>query len=252
MVSYIRGEVLFCTETSVVIDAGSVGIEVSVTARTLEAMELSIGGVVEMYTYLHVKEDALTLYGFNTRKELRLFKMLITVSGIGPKSALGILSQIAPDELIGAILSEDSASIAKTPGVGAKSAGKIVLELKDRLTFEDMLDIGNTDGILHKKRKDAAGADTGEDRDNPGKESKDQAADASGKRIRSKAKDGSGEPEGDKKDRANDLQNSKNEAIQALSALGYSVSEAMKAVRSVEPEAGMSTEEILKLSLKYL
>ena len=94
MISYIRGEVLYCTDSSVVVDVGSVGMEVNVTAQTLAAMEMT-SGTVEFYTYLNVKEDALTLFGFATRKELKLFKMLITVSGIGPKSALGILSQIS-------------------------------------------------------------------------------------------------------------------------------------------------------------
>ena len=242
MISYIRGEVLYCTDSSVVVDVGSVGMEVNVTAQTLAAMEMT-SGTVEFYTYLNVKEDALTLFGFTTRKELKLFKMLITVSGIGPKSALGILSQISVENLIAAILSEDSATIAKTPGVGAKSAGKIVLELKDKLSFEDMLGIGNTEGILHNA---AEASETKTQRSAKGKASKN-----TGDRIKTTLQDTAAQDDLTVAS-ANELQNNKNEAIQALSALGYSVSEAMKAVRSIELEQGMTTEDILKLSLKYL
>ncbi|MCR5332145.1 MAG: Holliday junction branch migration protein RuvA [Lachnospiraceae bacterium] len=241
MISYIRGEVLFCTDSSVVVDVGSVGMEVNVTAQTLAAMERT-SGTVEFYTYLHVKEDALTLFGFASRKELKLFRMLITVSGIGPKSALGILSQISVENLIGAILSEDSATIAKTPGVGAKSAGKIVLELKDKLSFEDMLTVGNTEGILHNTGDENARKPS----KNSGKASKGHTAGSTGAgegSVREERPDATVEAE---------LQANKNEAIQALSALGYSVSEAMKAVRRIEIAAGMTTEAILKLSLKYL
>ncbi len=243
MISYIRGEVLYCTDSSVVVDVGSVGMEVNVTAQTLAAMEMA-SGTVEFYTYLHVKEDALTLFGFNTRNELKLFKMLITVSGIGPKSALGILSQISVENLISAILSEDSATIAKTPGVGAKSAGKIVLELKDKLTFEDMLKVGNTEGVLNAPADERSGQSPND----PGKSSR------SVKGRNKTASAGSDEKSlsGAQPDEASRLQENKNEAIQALSALGYSVSDAMKAVRSIELEPGMTTEEILRLSLKYL
>lgn len=257
MISYIRGEILYCTDSSVVVDVGSVGMEVNVTTQTLAAMERT-SGIVEFFTYLHVKEDALTLFGFSSRNELKLFRMLITVSGIGPKSALGILSQISVENLIAAILSEDSATIAKTPGVGAKSAGKIVLELKDKLTFEDMLKVGNTDGILHNASDKGAGrtpedAGTGSGQQKAGRVQ-------SGKKSRQSGKDT--EAASDSADAGNtgvrpgddllSLQENKNEAIQALAALGYSISDAMKAVRSIETEPGMTTEEILKLSLRYL
>ena len=256
MISYIRGDVLYCTDSSVVVDVGSVGMEVNVTTQTLAAMERATG-TVEFYTYLHVKEDALTLYGFNSRNELKLFKMLITVSVIGPKSALGILSQISVENLIAAILSEDSAAIAKTPGVGAKSAGKIVLELKDKLTFEDMLKIGNTDGILNR------GIDNTELRTEEGNLPEEFGA-ASGKRVssentgsgkkgtlkKSEIKEPSGTAASEKE--TIQLQENKNEAIQALAALGYSISDSMKAVRNIELEPGMTTEDILRMSLKFL
>ena len=278
MISYVRGEVLYCTDSAVVVDVGSVGMEVNVTSQTLSAMEMATGPV-EFYTYLHVKEDALTLYGFNSRNELKLFKMLITVSGIGPKSALGILSQISASDLIAAIISEDSATIAKTPGVGAKSAGKIVLELKDKLTFEDMLRIGNTGGILHGNADiDGTAADVSKEASANGSAEAGGSSDAgygtaegsdpsrasvkstgSGRKASANARNsgkkekntGNSAETGAGKD-ALQLQENKNEAIQALSVLGYSVSDAMKAVRSVELEAGMTTEDILKQSLKYL
>ena len=285
MISYIRGEILYTTDSSVGVDVGNVGMEVNVTSQTLSAMEWA-EGIVEFYTYLHVKEDALTLYGFSSRKELKLFRLLITVSGIGPKSALGILSQISCEDLIAAVLSEDSAAIAKTPGIGAKSAGKIVLELKDKLSFSDMLSAGNTDGILHagdadgdaeiKGRGRDSGSALGVDRRNGREASQDDGSDVqdaivenvraeAGKTDRTRAgkndrtEDGkiarvrTGQPGAAGKITPDmELQEHKNEAIQALTALGYSVSEAMKAVRSIELAAGMSTEDILKLSLKYL
>ena len=256
MISYIRGEVLYCTDSSVVVDVGSVGMEVNVTAQTLAAMERA-SGIVEFFTYLHVKEDALTLYGFNSRNELKLFKMLITVSGIGPKSALGILSQISVENLIAAILSEDSATIAKTPGVGAKSAGKIVLELKDKLTFEDMLGIGNTEGILHIASGNSDAEDVSADSRGTGTKTgkgrgRKQTGNADPAEVDT-AGNGSAKAVGNI-NAANELQlqENKSEAVQALAALGYSISEAMKAVRSIEIEQGMTTEDILRLSLKYL
>ncbi len=262
MISYIRGEILYCTDSSVVVDVGSVGMEVNVTTQTLAAMERT-SGIVEFFTYLHVKEDALTLFGFTSRNELKLFKMLITVSGIGPKSALGILSQISVENLIAAIISEDSATIAKTPGVGAKSAGKIVLELKDKLTFEDMLKVGNTDGILHKDHGNGEGM-IPENADQEADGNRSSQKGGRGQRAQTGRKAGQKSPDTDNADSAGNgaasasrdeavqLQENKNEAIQALAALGYSVSDAMKAVRSIETEPGMTTEEILKQSLRYL
>ncbi|MCR5323621.1 MAG: Holliday junction branch migration protein RuvA [Lachnospiraceae bacterium] len=254
MISYIRGEILYCTDSSVVVDVGSVGMEVNVTSQTLAAMEMA-SGTVEFYTYLHVKEDALTLYGFNSRNELKLFKMLITVSGIGPKSALGILSQISVENLISAILSEDSATIAKTPGVGAKSAGKIVLELKDKLTFEDMLKVGNTDGMLHGVSETGSTTGEGSDIRDEGNWKKQRSKQKNSKNNTSTDQVNGTEQGGRSGNEGNagiQLQENKNEAIQALSALGYSISDAMKAVRSIELEPGMTTEDILRLSLKYL
>ena len=264
MISYVRGEILYCTDSSVVVDVGNVGVEINVTEQTLRAMEWA-EGTVEFYTYLNVKEDALTLFGFESRRELKLFKLLITVSGIGPKSALGILSQISPEDLIAAVISEDSATIAKTPGIGAKSAGKIVLELKDKLSFSDMLASGNTDGVLHVTDEDenasakgsagkARSGKKGVGRSGAGKSGKAEDNTEGARGVSSKAGESTGSVRsgGTAGNPSAAMQENKNEAIQALAALGYSVSEAMKAVRSVEIEPGMSTEDILKLSLRYL
>ena len=99
----------------------------------------SVGQMARIYTYTSVREDAFWLYGFTSKDELNLFKLLITVSGIGPKGAMGILSVMDVDTLRLAILSQDTKMIAKAPGVGAKSASRIVLELKDKIKPEDVI-----------------------------------------------------------------------------------------------------------------
>ena len=95
---------------------------------------------MKVYTYLHVKEDLLQLYGFPTRDELQIFKLLLGVNGIGPKAGLGILSALSADELTFAILADDVTAISRAPGIGKKTAQKLILELKDKLKIEDVLD----------------------------------------------------------------------------------------------------------------
>ncbi len=111
-----------------------------------------VGSEVKIYTYMSVREDDISLYGFITRDDLEMFKLLIKVSGIGPKVAVGILSTLDIDTLRMAILSDDAAAIAKAPGIGKKTAGKLVLELKDRIqldeSIEKMLDRGEMRAIV--------------------------------------------------------------------------------------------------------
>ena len=253
MISYVRGELLFCTEGAVVIDTGGIGVEVNVTAPVLAMLE-NKSGEIELYTYLNVKEDAMTLFGFTTRRDLKLFKQLITVNGIGPKSALSILSNMSASDLIAAILSEDDKTIAKTPGVGAKSASRIVIDLKDKLSYEDMLT--RDESGIRPGGYASAGVLTGEDDMTPENgDHKPQTGAASGKASSSSGKSNikaAANAKSSGKQVQDDFVTAKNEAIQALSALGYSVSEAMKAVRSIEAVEGMTTEEILRASLKYL
>lgn len=136
MISFIRGILDDVTDSTVVIDCGGVGYEMFVPQSVFKVISRT-GEEVKLYTYLQVREDAVTLFGFADRDELELFKQLITVSGIGPKGALSILSTIGADDLRFAVLSDDVKTISSAPGIGAKTAGKLVIELKDKLKLAD-------------------------------------------------------------------------------------------------------------------
>lgn len=139
MVAYVNGILESIEEGNAVIDVNGIGINVNISGSTMDRMP-GIGEVVKLYTYTNVKEDAFTLFGFLSRDELSLFKLLITVNGIGPKGGLAILSVMSPDDLRFAIIAGDSASIAKAPGIGKKTAERITLELKDKIKVtEDSL-----------------------------------------------------------------------------------------------------------------
>lgn len=140
MIAYVNGILETLEEGNAVIDVGGVGLNVNISGSTMDRMP-GIGEAVKLYTYTNVKEDAFTLFGFLSRDELSLFRMLITVSGIGPKGGLSILSVMTPDDLRFAIIAGDSASIAKAPGIGKKTAERITLELRDKIkaTEDDML-----------------------------------------------------------------------------------------------------------------
>lgn len=133
MISGVRGKLIYQDENHVELDTGTVVYEIFVPATMF--VELSeLGKEVFLYTHMAVKEDDMSLYGFLTREELKLFKQLITVSGIGPKGALSILSYLTPEKLILAILSKDVKAISKAQGIGAKSAEKLCIELRDKVT----------------------------------------------------------------------------------------------------------------------
>jgi len=140
MIAYVNGIIEYIEEGLCVVDVGGVGINVNISGSTMDRMP-AIGEVVKLYTYTNVKEDAFTLFGFLSRDELSLFKMLITVSGIGPKGGLSILSVMTPDDLRFAIMAGDSKSLAKAPGIGKKTAERITLELRDKIKVseDDML-----------------------------------------------------------------------------------------------------------------
>ncbi|ROR29428.1 Holliday junction DNA helicase subunit RuvA [Mobilisporobacter senegalensis] len=202
MISYIKGELTDIVEDIIVVENNNIGYEIRVPLSVMNELP-GTGKDVKVYTYLYVREDIMCLYGFLSRDDLNIFKLLITVNGIGPKGALGILSTITPDDLRFAILSDDVKSISKAPGIGSKTAGKLILELKDKLKLEDAFEqklLNHEEGkILNAQMSDA-----------------------------------------------------KNDAIQALVALGYSGTDALKAVRNIDITEDMSTEDILKLSLKKI
>lgn len=205
MINYIKGELTEITENSIVVENGGIGYEIFVPMSLIDRIG-RIGSTVKIYTYMHVREDLLQLFGFFGKDELEVFKLLITVSGIGPKGALGILSAMTADDLRFAVLSDDVKTISKAPGIGAKTAGKLVLELKDKLKLKDVIE-------------DAL--------------------------ERGEAKNGSSDlNNGDRK--------MISDAVEALTALGYSSADAMRAVRGVESGAYTTVEELLKLSLKNM
>lgn len=198
MITYIKGELSEIYDNYIVVETGGVGYEMMVPSSLMSALP-ALGSDVRIYTYQYVKEDALDLYGFMSRDDLNIFKMLITVNGIGPKGALSILSIITPDDLRLAVLSGDVKRIQSAPGIGAKTAQRLIIELKDKLSLED---------VLIKDSSEPA-----------------QMSAANGPR---------------------------DEAIEALVALGYSSSEAIRAVRDVKGAEDMDGEALLKAALKKL
>ena len=146
MITYIKGVLTEIYNNNIVVEAYGVGYEIMVPSSLMGRIG-STGCEIKIYTYQYVKEDALDLYGFLTRDDLEIFKLLITVNGIGPKGALNILSVITPDELRLAILSDDVKKIQSAPGIGGKTAQKLIIELKDKLSLEDVLTggMGNFD-----------------------------------------------------------------------------------------------------------
>ena len=136
MYAYIKGEVARIREDSVIVDNHGIGYSILVPS-TVRDSGIRVGDEIKLYTHFAVREDAMLLYGFLSEDDLELFRMLLGVSGIGPKAAVSILSGLSADTLRFAVLSNDSATIAKAPGIGRKTAQKIILELKDKVDLED-------------------------------------------------------------------------------------------------------------------
>ena len=206
MIAYIKGELVYIGIDTIVVETGGIGYEIRVPLTVMEELP-ETGEEVRIHTYLYVREDAINLYGFTSKDDLDVFKLLITVNGIGPKGALGILGAISPDTLRFAVLSDDVKTISKAPGIGTKTAGKLIIELKDKLKLEDAFEQRLAKTVESPVADNSAKGDI--------------------KRIR-------------------------NEAIQALVALGYSSTDAMKAVRQVEISEGLDVETVLKQSLKQM
>lgn len=197
MYAYIYGEIIEKEPENIVIECNGIGYNIHI-AQGMLAKFPSIGQMTRIYTYTSVREDAFWLYGFSTKDELALFKQLITVSGIGPKAAMGILSVMEVDTIRLAIISQDTKMIAKAPGIGAKSASRIVLELKDKVKPEDVI----------------------------------------------------GKPVEDKEDSAVSMV--KQEATEALVALGYTVSDAYKVLQKLDITEDSRVEDVIKMALRQI
>lgn len=153
MISYIRGELISVDPDRIVVEAGGIGYNINIPQTVLPGLP-GIGFEVKIHTYLQVREDAMQLFGFLTRDDLDVFRLLLGVSGVGPKGALAVLSQLSADDLRFAVLSGDDKAIAKAPGLGKKTAQKIILELKDKLKLEDAFEARSA----HAAAAGAAGA----------------------------------------------------------------------------------------------
>ena len=202
MIAYLKGTLEEIGNDYVVIDVNNIGYQVKVSLRVIEGLP-GLGSQVKIHTYTYVREDVIALYGFLTKDDLQMFLLLLGVNGVGPKGALGILSVFSAQELRLAIISQDSKTIAKAPGIGAKTAQRMLIDLKDKVsaeeTFEKMsVETANVSSV----KAENAGA--------------------------------------------------RSDAIEALTALGYSASESLKAVNTVEITEGMSSDAILKAALKHM
>lgn len=203
MISFIKGYVAETTENSVILETDSIGYEIFMTGTAIEKTS-RMQDKIKIYTYFHVREDTMQLYGFLSRDDLEMFRLLLNVNGIGPKAAMGVLAAITADELRFAVLSDDVKTISRAPGIGKKTAQKLILELKDKLKLEDAFE-----KKLDHQEENLSLADTS-------------------------------------------LRDSRQEAVEALTALGYSSTDALRAVRQVSEETGNDVEAILKAALKQL
>ena len=202
MISYIRGTLAEKNEDSAVVEAHGVGYQIFVPVPVLSELP-PLGESVQIYTYFSVREDGMSLFGFLSRQDLAMFKQLIGVNGIGPKSALGILSALRPDVLRMAVASGDAKTISRAPGVGPKTAQRIILDLKDKIRPEDVLAGGLEESLAVPEEISGVGQ--------------------AGK-----------------------------EAVEALTALGYSAAEAAGAVKKVKITEEMTAEDVLKGALRHL
>ena len=200
MISMIRGELIAMEEEKVIVDVNGIGFGIFMPQQSMSLLP-SIGMEVRLHTYLSVREDAMQLFGFLTADDLYVFKLVIGVSGIGPKGGLSILSEMTPDELRFAVMAGDAKAISKAPGIGKKTAEKLIIELKDKLSIEDVLNRSSSEVVMQPTQQN---------------------------------------------------QEMQSEAVQALVALGYGSTEAMKAVKKVIAEDGDTVEDILKQALKYM
>ena len=149
MIGFIKGTIEEKLEDRIILENQGIGWEIIVPSILLGG-DIRIGDEIRLFTYLHVREDAMLLFGFYTRDELDIFKLLLNVSGIGPKGAIGILSSMTADDLRFAVLSEDTARISRAPGIGKKTAQKLILELKDKFKLDEAFEkkLAHTEEML--------------------------------------------------------------------------------------------------------
>ena len=136
MLAYIKGSLEMKMTDYVVIDVGGLGYKVYMTTTDMDNLG-KIGDIVKVYTYYRVREDDVSIFGFNTNEQLRMFELLLSVSGVGAKTALSMVAVAEPSEFAIAVISEDVSYLTKIPGIGAKSAQRIILELKDKMKKEN-------------------------------------------------------------------------------------------------------------------
>lgn len=137
MFAYIKGKLEIKHNDYVVVEANGIGYKILTSVSTVNAAG-AIGEEVKLYTYLYVREDIMSLYGFFTQEEMNIFELLISVSGVGPKAAIALLSSVSPSELSLAVIMNDSKTLTKAQGIGMKMAQRIVLELKDKIKKEQI------------------------------------------------------------------------------------------------------------------
>lgn len=149
MYAYIKGSLEVKTKGYVVIDVNGIGYKIFMSETAIDKIG-EIGNIVKVHTYLRVREDDMSLYGFNTNEELRMFELLLSVSGIGAKSAITILSNIEPSQFALAVITNDVSKIKSLPGIGPKTAQRIILELKDKIETEEAVTKGkNTEANIN-------------------------------------------------------------------------------------------------------
>ncbi len=151
MLAYIKGILEIKTKGYIVVEAGGLGYKIFMPESTI-ANTGNIGDKVQIYTFMRVREDDVSLYGFLTNEELRMFELLLSVGGIGAKGALGILSNITPSQFALAVISNDVAILKKVPGIGPKTAQRAILELKDKLKKEQEISIAEGEEISNIER----------------------------------------------------------------------------------------------------
>ncbi len=157
MFSYIKGKLVVKSINYVVLDVGGVGFKIFMSGPSIS--KLNDNEEVKIYTHMQVKEDDISLYGFISNEELRMFELLISVSGVGAKSAITMLSNITPSSFALAIISNDIKSLTKIPGIGSKTAQRIVLELKDKLKTEESIAPSSNEQIIEVIMEDDKGSE---------------------------------------------------------------------------------------------
>ena len=137
MYLYIKGSLVVKTKGYIVVECNGIGYKIFMSDKSLNEIG-NVGDTVKVYTHYHVREDEISLYGFKTDEELRMFELLLSVSGIGARSAITMLSNIEPSEFAFAVISDDVDRMTKIPGIGKKTAQRLILELKDKLKSEEI------------------------------------------------------------------------------------------------------------------